>query len=103
MSSITAYGVWFWAHGVNNLASCDRRVECGGLDTFFFTPMKVEAMTTRGICLVMAIGPAVYYGVMAITAAIVGVVSLVRKLRGKDDEWELIGHPESQVALSKRE
>jgi hypothetical protein len=103
MSAITAYGVWFWLRGVDTLATCDSRKECGGLETFFFVPVKVNSKTTRSINLVIAIGAAIYYGFMALTAILAGVVAMVRTLRGKEIYWELVVRPDRDVALNRRE
>ncbi|OCT53965.1 hypothetical protein CLCR_09767 [Cladophialophora carrionii] len=103
MSAITAYGVWFWIRGVDTLAMCDSRKDCGGLETFFFVPMKVNSKVTRGINLVMAVGAAVYYGAMAITAIVAGMVATVRKLGGKEIYWQLVVRPDRDVALNRRE
>ncbi|ETI28424.1 hypothetical protein G647_00873 [Cladophialophora carrionii CBS 160.54] len=103
MSAITAYGVWFWIRGVDTLATCDSRKDCGGLETFFFVPLKVNFKVTRSINLVTAVGAAVYYGAMAITAIVAGMVATVRKLRGKEIYWELVVRPDRDVALNRRE
>ena len=103
MSAITTYGVWFYLRGIDTLPACDQRLQCGGLETFFFAPMKLKSKVSRTLNLGLATGAAVYYGVMAITAAIAGVVYVARKLRGKNDEWELIERPDREVALDRRE
>ncbi|EXJ64485.1 hypothetical protein A1O7_00821 [Cladophialophora yegresii CBS 114405] len=103
MSAITAYGVWFWTRGVDTLATCDGRKACGGLQTFFFVPMSVNSKVTRIINLVLAVGAALYYGAMAITAIIAGMVAIARKLRGKEIYWELVVRPGRDVRLNRRE
>ncbi|KIX96937.1 uncharacterized protein Z520_07051 [Fonsecaea multimorphosa CBS 102226] len=103
MSMITLYGVWFWAKGIDVLSPCDRREACGGLQTYFFVSMRVESWVTRGVNLAMAIVAALYYAVMAIVAAIAGIVYVTRKWEKKADNWELIEHPDADVSLNKRE
>ena len=68
-----------------------------------FTKMKVKSEATRSINLVIAGGAALYYGIMAITAIIAGFFYMTRKLRGKQDDWELIARPVGDVSLDKRE
>jgi hypothetical protein len=103
MTAITGYGVWFWAEGIDVLDSCDRRKPCGGLVISLFGPMNVWATSTRTINLIIATGAVGYYGIMSVTAIVAGVVYVARKLRGKEDYWKLIQHPDNDVALDKRE
>lgn len=104
MGMISSYGVWFWVEGVEDgLSPCDRRLNCGGLDTFFFVPVKVGSWTTRGIQLAIAIGAAAYYGIMALAALAAGTTYFARRVRGKPAHWELIAHQHSEVTLTKRE
>ena len=103
MSAITSYGVWFWLRGIDVLLPCDQRVNCGGLETWFFTSMRVKSKVTRSLNLVVAVGAALYYGIMSITAAIAGLLYLKRRLRCKEDAWELIARPDGDVSLDRRE
>ncbi|KAK5205936.1 hypothetical protein LTR41_008218 [Exophiala xenobiotica] len=105
MSMITAYGVWFWIEGVEDgLPSTDRRTACGGLKTFFFTPMKVESWSTRSVQLVIAIGAAVYYGIMGLAAIAALLAYCIRKISRKPVHWELVvSQQDSDIALTKRE
>jgi hypothetical protein len=103
MTAITGYGAWFWVRGIDTMATCDERVACGGLDICFFAPMKVKSHATRALNLVIAVGAALYYGAMSITALVAGVCYVARKLRGRRDDWELIEQPDSDCALDKRE
>lgn len=103
MSAITSYGVWFWLRGIDVLPSCDQRLACGGLETWFFTSMRVKSKVTRSLNLAVACGAALYYGIMSLTAAIAGLIYTTRKLRGKENAWELIERPDGDVSLDKRE
>ena len=68
-----------------------------------FGRLKVKFNATRDINLVLAIGTLLYYGVMAMTAATAALVDAMRKLRQREDYWESIERPDSDVALDKRE
>ncbi|KAL2415699.1 hypothetical protein ABEF95_002513 [Exophiala dermatitidis] len=104
MGMISAYGTWFWVEGVEDgLSACDRRRNCGGLDTFFLVPVKVDSWATRSINLVINIGASVYYGIMAFAALAAGTAYVVSRARGKDVHWELIKEQDSSVRLTKRE
>ncbi|KAG9788029.1 hypothetical protein ABEF93_005053 [Exophiala dermatitidis] len=104
MGMISAYGTWFWVEGVEDgLSACDRRRNCGGLDTFFLVPVKVDSWATRSINLVINIGASVYYGIMALAALAAGTAFVVHRVQGKDVHWELIKEQDSSVNLTKRE
>jgi hypothetical protein len=105
MGMITAYGVWFWIEGVEDgLPPTDRRTACGGLETFFFTPMKIDSWSTRSVQLVIAIGAAVYYGIMGLAAIAALLAYCVRKISRKPVHWELVvSQQDSEIALTKRE
>ena len=106
MGMISAYGVWFWIEGVEDgLPPTDRRTACGGLETFFFAPMKVESWSTRSVQLVIAIGAAVYYCIMGLAAIAALLAYCVRKISRKphDWNWQLVSQQDSAIALTKRE
>ncbi|EXJ89136.1 hypothetical protein A1O3_02200 [Capronia epimyces CBS 606.96] len=104
MGMITSYGVWFWVEGVEDgLSDCDRRRNCGGLQTFFIVPMRVDSWSTRGVQLTINIAAAAYYGIMTLAAIAGGIAFLVRFIQGKDAHWELIKEQDSTINLTKRE
>ncbi|KAI1611293.1 hypothetical protein EDD36DRAFT_441109 [Exophiala viscosa] len=102
LGMISSYAVWFWVEGVQDgLPECDRRKDCGGLQTFFITPMNAEEWGARGINLGLSIGLVVYYGIMALAALAGGVAYISRRLRRIPVSWDLI--PEADLDLTKRE
>ncbi|EXJ95376.1 hypothetical protein A1O1_00497 [Capronia coronata CBS 617.96] len=104
MGMITAYGVWFWIEGVEDgLSDCDRRRNCGGLQSFFVVPVKVDSWANRSIQLVVSVGAATYYGIMNLAALAGGTAYIVRRIAGKAVHWELIKEQDSSVNLTKRE
>jgi hypothetical protein len=104
LGMISCYAVWFWLKGVKDgLSSCDRRMNCGGLDTFFFVPMKAEGLSARTVQLIVSSGMAIYYGIMVLAALAGGIHYLSRRLRGKKAHWELIPPQDDEVNLTKRE
>lgn len=102
LGMISAYAVWFWIEGVQDgLPECDRRKDCGGLQTFFFVPMKAGELPARSISLVLSIGLVVYYGISSLAALAGGLAYLLRRLRRIPVQWDLI--PEADLALTRRE
>lgn len=87
MTAISAYAVWFWFEGLNGgLIECNKREACGGLETFFFSRVKLYGWI-RTFYKISAVGCVMYYGLMTAIAIVWLAIRCLKFIRHGRDGW----------------